>query len=57
MREYRRHAVVVTLILAAINTPHRYDFSTTGVATSLALYEVSITICFRTVNKRRELML
>jgi len=55
MREYRRHAIVVILILAAIITPSPDMISQLLVTLPLlALYEVSIVVSAR-VNKRREL--
>jgi sec-independent protein translocase protein TatC len=55
MREYRRHAIVVILILAAIITPSPDMISQLLVTIPLlALYEVSIIVSAR-VNKRREL--
>lgn len=57
MREYRRHAIVVILILAAIITPSPDMISQLLVTLPLlGLYEVSILVSAR-VNKRRDLEL
>jgi len=53
MREYRRHAVVVILILAAIITPSPDMISQLLVAVPLlGLYEVSILVSARVVRRR-----
>jgi sec-independent protein translocase protein TatC len=52
MRKYRKHAIVVVLIIAAIITPPDV-FSQTLVSIPLILlYEVSIFIAARVVKKR-----
>jgi sec-independent protein translocase protein TatC len=54
MREYRRHAIVVILILAAVITPSPDMISQLLVTLPLlGLYEVSILVSAR-VNKRRD---
>jgi len=54
MRKYRKHAIVVVLIIAAIITPPDV-FSQTLVSIPLILlYEVSIFIAARVVKKREE---
>jgi sec-independent protein translocase protein TatC len=54
MREYRRHAIVVILILAAVITPSPDMISQLLVTLPLlGLYEVSILVSAR-VNKKRE---
>jgi sec-independent protein translocase protein TatC len=54
LRKYRRHAVVVLLILAAIITPTTDPFSLTIVTVPLyLLYEASIAIASR-INKEKE---
>jgi sec-independent protein translocase protein TatC len=55
MRTYRRHAVVVILILAAFITPTSDATTMMLVAVPLyALYEVSIIVSARVVKKRNE---
>ena len=54
MREYRRHALIVILIVAAIITPSPDVISQLLVATPLfGLYEISIWVS-ASVNKKRE---
>ena len=54
MREYRRHALIVILIVAAIITPSPDIISQLLVATPLfGLYEISIWVS-SSVNKQRE---
>ena len=54
MRDYRRHAFVVIVILAAIITPSPDPFSMMIVAIPLyILYELSINVSAN-VEKRRE---
>ncbi|MBL7729973.1 MAG: twin-arginine translocase subunit TatC [Chitinophagaceae bacterium] len=54
LRKYRRHAIVVILILAAVITPSTDPFSLTLVTIPLyCLYEASIMVAAR-INKRQE---
>lgn len=52
MRKYRKHAIVVTLVVAAIITPTSDVFTLSLVALPMwLLYEISILIVNKTANK------
>lgn len=55
MREYRKHAFIVILIIAAVITPSPDVFSQLLVtAPLLLLYEISIFVSARVNNKREK---
>lgn len=55
MREYRKHAFIIILIIAAIITPSPDIFSQLLVtAPLLLLYEISIFVSARVNNKREK---
>lgn len=52
MRKYRKHAIVVILVVAAIITPTSDVFTLSLVALPMwLLYEISILIVNKTANK------
>jgi sec-independent protein translocase protein TatC len=56
LRKYRRHAIVVIFIIAAIVTPTPDPFTQTIFALPLyALYEISILVSSRVEKKRKEM--
>ena len=54
MRKYRRHAFVVTLILAAIITPPDISSQVLVAFPIVLLYELSIKICARVVKNQEK---
>ncbi len=54
MRKYRRHAFVVTLILAAIITPPDISSQVLVSLPIVVLYEISIKICARVVKRQEK---
>ena len=56
MKNYRRHAIVIILVIAAIITPTSDVFTLSLVALPMyLLYEVSIMVVRSTEQKRREI--
>ena len=55
MRIYRRHAIVLILILAAIITPPDVTSQIIVLSPLIVLYELSIGISARVINKRKKI--